>query len=76
MYVDEYRLRKGARDRAPLCHEDCMHSARIKWPAEKPHRYDSFGCRHYEDWKLQSIAKASKHSPGVDRYDADEPCPF
>jgi len=76
MYVDEYRLRKGEKDRAPLCYDACMHDARIPWPPEKLHRYDSFGCRHYDDWKLQSSIKASKHSPNITRMDADEPCPF
>lgn len=75
MYVDEYRLRRGAHDRAPLCYDGCMHNVRA-WPLDKPHRYDSFGCKHYEDWKLQSAAKASKHSPNFDKMRPEEECPF
>jgi hypothetical protein len=73
MYVDEYRLRKGAKDNAPVCHDGCLHSHQTK---NFPHRYSDKRCRHHEDWAIESSAKASKHSPNISRMDDDEPCPF
>lgn len=50
MYVDKYRLNRGAKDRAAACYEGCLHDAQIGWPFEKPHRVDHPACRHYEDY--------------------------
>lgn len=40
MVIDEYRLKKGKKDKAPVCYDDCM---------IHPHRKDSKQCKHYED---------------------------
>ncbi len=65
MYVDTYRLNKGVKDRAPVCKLDCY---------PHPHRYDSPGCRHYEEYQLERMVIASKHCP--DRATDDEEAPF
>lgn len=55
MYVDEYRLRKGAKDHPPVCKNDCY-----PWP----HRVDSPNCRQREDWLLdKAFAPVSRHAP-------------
>jgi hypothetical protein len=72
MYVDEYRLRRGPHDHAPVCHDGCLHDYQSK---NYPHVTSDKRCRHYEDWLAESTAKASKHSPGFSRVD-DETAPF
>ncbi len=72
MYVDEYRLRKGPHDHAPTCHEGCLHDYQLK---NFPHVISDKRCRHYDEWLIESTAKASKHSPGFTRTDQTDP-PF
>ncbi len=66
MYVDKYRLRKGPKDRAPLCLEDCY---------SYPHRYDSLQCKYSEDYSIDRALARSKHSP-MKPVPAGEPVPF
>lgn len=55
LYVDEYRLRRGARDHPPVCLSDCL---------PYPHRVGSLGCRRREDWEAERFARGpSRHCP-------------
>lgn len=65
MYVDNYRLSKGPKDKAPVCKLDCY---------PHPHRYDSPDCKQYEEYRLERAVTGSKHCPN--RATDDEEAPF
>jgi len=55
MYVDEYRLRRGPKDKAPICHDDCRPHI---------HRVDDRQCKKHEDYIIsKAFEPKSKHSP-------------
>lgn len=65
MYVDEYRLRKGPKDNAPVCWCDAYMF---------PHRVNSLECKQREEWILdQAVRPPSRHSPLVHRHTIDVP---
>jgi len=67
MYVDEYRLRRGAKDHPELCYLDCY---------PYPHSSESSNCRERPDLLIdKSFAPRSKHCP-VSPVALDDPIPF
>lgn len=73
MYVDEYRLRKGAKDRAAECEDSACTFNREKESILPRHRIDNKGCIHYNEYVTErNMAPRSKHSP----IPADEWVPF
>lgn len=54
LYIDTYRLKKGKKDRAPECLEDCL---------PYKHRHDNKQCRHYAEYQLERSLIDSKHNP-------------
>lgn len=58
MYEDKYRTRKGDKDRAPMCRDDCR---------PFPHRIDDPHCKHYSRFVEDRYnAPRSRHSPCPD----------
>lgn len=66
MYVDTYRMSKGAKDHPPLCKELCY---------PYPHRVDSPNCVGRTDYVLGASLADSKHSPHQ-HHDTQHEAPF
>lgn len=68
MYVDEYRLRKGEKDNAPVCRDPLCKYVHPNFKQGRPmHRVSTKGCSGHEDYILNMTMKPkSKHSPRVD----------
>lgn len=68
MYVDTYRLKKGAKDNAPVCRDTMCPAGvgRDKNGSERrfPHKVSTRGCNGYGDYVTKrNTAPRSKHSP-------------
>lgn len=64
MYVDEYRLKKGAKDNAPVCRDITCDYMRVSGNIIPFHRISSKGCSGYNDYvTVRNNAPRSKHSP-------------
>lgn len=76
MYVDTYRLRRGAYDNAPVCRNpncDYLKNRLMNGDSWVPfHRVSTEGCIHYEEYQLERAWICSKHRP----YKESEECPF
>lgn len=72
MRVDQYRLKKGKKDNAPVCTDPycCVYTPSGKWL--QYHRTSTKECNGYEDYVIERSLIASKHSPIT----PDEECPF
>lgn len=67
MYVDWYRMKKGPRDKAPVCQDaQCGYAVThygntgVYLPF---HRVDTRGCSGYEAYMTESTMTPSRHSP-------------
>ena len=65
LYVDKYRLRKGDKDKAPVCKND---NCRYRYPDKKNrrpyHRIDIKGCIHYDEYREEVALRGTvKNSP-------------
>lgn len=76
MYVDRYRLNKGAKDTAPICTDPhCPATERLALANNGrvfPHRVNTWDCSGYEDYQLESAIKDSKHKPFRDNHETKE----
>lgn len=75
MYVDEYRLRRGAKDHPPVCKDsDCdflYHRIQNGQKYMPFHRVSTKGCSGYADYIAAASMADSKHSP-IKPHDGDE----
>jgi len=76
MYVDEYRLRKGARDRAPRCtHDGCRYRYPNKPNRIPVHSVSTKGCINYDEYLLDKAVRGVVKNSPIKEDGIDEP-PF
>lgn len=67
MYVDWYRMNKGAKDNAPICKDPyCTYDHQRLEAGKKVlplHRVSTRGCSGYDDYMLSVTMSDTKHSP-------------
>lgn len=77
MYVDKYRLNRGAHDNPPVCRDPLCQHHRVTGKHLPFHRVSTKGCSGYEDYILErSLKPRSKHSPLPEPTATAEPAPF
>lgn len=67
LYVDRYRLNKGARDLPPTCTDPhCPAAERLALANSGrvfPHRVSTWGCSGWQDYQIESAVNDSPHKP-------------
>ena len=65
MYVDEYRLKKGLKDKVPVCRDQrCGYMHPGKKSKSTIHRISTPGCIQHDEYKLNIAARGPvKNSP-------------